>query len=204
MSAREAIRRCHSGEGAPCYVHAASVPPELAGDISTPASNDRDIRSFLWISRADHVTPTHFDSSPNVLAQIVGSKTLVLFAPDQFDNLYVHGCDHRYARHSQVFDLEGVDLERHPRIAQLTGHVAELGPGEALYIPNFWWHCAYSRSFSVSINTWWNDEPFDGFVDIIERWADLRADLFAALPEAMPIRYKAYLSRVLLFADLGR
>jgi hypothetical protein len=38
--------------------------------------------------------------------------------------------------------------------------VADLGPGDALYIPYMWWHHVCSlEAFNVLANYWWNETP---------------------------------------------
>jgi lysine-specific demethylase 8 len=34
-------------------------------------------------------------------------------------------------------------------------HVADLEPGDALYIPAKWWHQVESLDLSASVNSWW-------------------------------------------------
>ena len=52
------------------------------------------------------------------------------------------------------------DLDRHPRFAEAwaAAEVADLEPGDALFIPYMWWHHVQSLDrFSVLVNYWWND-----------------------------------------------
>lgn len=184
------------------YLHAFELPQMLADQVGGHSFDSFFARRFLWLSAAEHVTPIHFDSSDNILAQIVGEKSLLLFDPRYFDEMYLYGCDHRYSRHSQVFDITNIDFKYFPKLENITGFQASLKPGDALFIPNFWWHHAESRSFSASVNTWWNADPLPNFDELITKWLDLRADLFNSLPSSMSPRYKAYFARVLLFSDI--
>jgi hypothetical protein len=68
-----------------------------------------------------------------------------------------------------MVSLKNPDLARFPRFsaALAASQSAELGPGDALYIPYGWWHQVESLSpFNVLVNYWWNDarqagSPFD-------------------------------------------
>ena len=54
--------------------------------------------------------------------------------------------------------LENPDFQRYPRFreALAAARVAELEPGDALFIPYGWWHHVQSlRSFNVLVNYWW-------------------------------------------------
>jgi ribosomal protein L16 Arg81 hydroxylase len=33
--------------------------------------------------------------------------------------------------------------------------VAELGPGDVIYIPRGWWHHVRTLDLSISVNFWW-------------------------------------------------
>jgi hypothetical protein len=62
-----------------------------------------------------------------------------------------------------LVDIDSPDLERFPRFAGArdAARTAELGPGDALYIPSLWWHAVQSLDeLGAMINFWWRDaEP---------------------------------------------
>jgi hypothetical protein len=56
--------------------------------------------------------------------------------------------------------LEQPDLRRYPRFqhALAAAQSAELEPGDAVYIPYFWWHHVQSLDrFNTLVNYWWDD-----------------------------------------------
>lgn len=58
--------------------------------------------NLLFISMEGNVTPCHYDEQQNFFAQIKGYKRCILFAPDQFENLYPHPVHHPHDRQSMV------------------------------------------------------------------------------------------------------
>ena len=49
---------------------------------------------------------------------------------------------------------------RSSRKALRTAEVAELTPGDAVYIPALWWHNVEAlEDFNVLVNYWWRDVP---------------------------------------------
>ena len=58
--------------------------------------------------------------------------------------------------------LDAPDHERFPQFREAWQHaqVAELEPGDALFIPYMWWHHVESLTpFNVLVNYWWDDLP---------------------------------------------
>jgi len=59
-------------------------------------------------------------------------------------------------------DLHNPDFEKYPRFREALAHaqVAELEPGDAIYIPSMWWHHVEGmETFNVLINYWWTAFP---------------------------------------------
>ncbi len=84
-----------------------------------------------------------------------------------------------------LVDFDAPDLERFPDFpeAMAAAQVAELEPGDALYIPYMWWHHVRSLdAFNVLVNYWWNEAadtapaPLDSFLHGLLALRDLPED----------------------------
>lgn len=118
-------------------------------------------RARVWIGNRTHVA-THFDEASNVAVVIGGRRRFTLFPPEQFENLYVGPLHLTIAGPPvSMVDLEAPDLDRYPRFAEAARHgmVADLEPGDAIYIPPIWWHNVRALApVNVMMNYWWEDE----------------------------------------------
>lgn len=59
-------------------------------------------------------------------------------------------------------DFAAPDFERFPRFAQAlqAGEVAELDPGDAIFIPSMWFHHVEGlEPINLLINAWWRQTP---------------------------------------------
>ncbi len=89
-------------------------------------------------------------------------------------NLYIGPMDHTPSgRAISLASLEEPDFERFPRLGEAIAHaqVVEMEPGDALYVPKYWWHHVQSHAaFNVLINYWWGnsantaDNPLAAFM----------------------------------------
>ncbi len=116
----------------------------------------------IWIGNAI-TTATHFDMSHNIACAVAGRRRFTLFPPDQLKNLYLGPFDFTPAGPPvSMVDLARPDLERYPRFPQAlaAAQIADLEPGDAIYIPYCWFHNVESLDpFTVLINYWWNEAP---------------------------------------------
>jgi hypothetical protein len=136
----------------------------------------------IWIGNAVTVT-THFDASDNLACVVGGRRRFTLFPPDQLANLYVGPLEFTPAGPPvSMVSLEEPDFARYPRFheALAAARVAELEPGDALFIPYMWWHHIQSLSpFNVLVNYWWNDAkpwagvPFEALIHAVLAIRDL-------------------------------
>jgi hypothetical protein len=144
--------------------------PEFATQNSL-ALLPANVAPRIWIGNAVTVQ-THFDLNDNIACVVAGRRRFTLFPPDQLPNLYVGPFDFTLSGPPvSMVSIHEPDFARYPKFKEALEHaqVAELGPGDALYIPYFWWHHVESRaSFNVLINYWWNPagrslggSPFD-------------------------------------------
>jgi hypothetical protein len=97
----------------------------------------------------------------NLACVVAGRRRFTLFPPNQIHNLYVGPLDFTLAGQAiSLVDIDGPDLEHFPRFAMArdAAQTAELGPGDALYIPSLWWHAVASlNELGAMINFWWRD-----------------------------------------------
>lgn len=133
----------------------------LAQANSLPLGHRKPLES-IWIG-----TPTciaaHNDVPDNLAVCAVGRRRFTLFPPEQFANLYPGPLENTPAgRPVSMVDLRNPDFEAHPRarVALAEAQVAELDPGDALFIPSLWWHHVEGLApFNVLVNYWWRDVP---------------------------------------------
>ena len=158
-----AAHRARPDPGA-IYVGSTSIDGALPG---LRAANDvdlgaRDALASIWIGNRT-VVATHYDLPDNLAVVAVGERRFTLFPPDQLKNLYVGPLDFNPAGQAiSLVDVRSPDLERYPRYAEALQHaqVAEMGPGDALFIPSMWWHHVEALSgFNVLVNYWWRQSP---------------------------------------------
>ena len=147
------------------YVGAAPVPdclPGLAEENEMPLLAGTGAVPRIWFGNPSQVG-THFDQSDNIACVVAGRRRFTLFPPEQAANLYVGPLDHNMAgQPTSMVSLREPDLDRFPRFAEAfeAARSAELGPGDALYIPALWWHNIEALSaFNMLVNYWWDDAP---------------------------------------------
>lgn len=154
---------------------------ELAGREEKPAISVqgvsiRDILPGLWEENntgffGDSVDPkiwlgnrvtvsAHYDGADNLACVIAGRRRFILFPPDQVGNLYPGPLDFTPAGAPvSMVSLHEPDFERYPRYREAlrNAYMAELSPGDAVFIPMLWWHHVDSLSeVNGLVNYWWN------------------------------------------------
>src|SRR5262249_5284586 len=82
----------------------------------------------------------------------VGTKTFLLFEPNQHPNLYPKFL-HQGMWASPIIP-EAPDFDKYPDFARAEGYECHLRPGDILFVPRFWWHCATATSTCVNVNKW--------------------------------------------------
>ncbi|MEO9078438.1 MAG: cupin-like domain-containing protein [Rhodanobacter sp.] len=123
---------------------------------------DRDPLYSIWIGNRTRV-PAHQDVPDNLACVAAGRRRFTLFPPDQLANLYIGPLDFTPAGQAvSLVDFAAPDLQRFPRFTEALRHaqVAELEPGDALFIPSLWWHHIEALdAFNVLLNYWWRQSP---------------------------------------------
>jgi len=122
----------------------------------------RDALASIWIGNRTRIA-AHYDLPDNLACVAAGRRRFTLFPPDQVANLYIGPLDLTPAGQAiSLVDFHAPDLARFPRFVEAMRHarVAELGPGDALFIPSMWWHHIEAlEPFNVLVNYWWRATP---------------------------------------------
>ncbi|PNF15568.1 Lysine-specific demethylase 8 [Cryptotermes secundus] len=138
--------------------------PELMSDIFEPeycclsddlgegaVTEETDINA--WFGPKGTVSPLHYDPKHNLLAQVVGEKRILLYHPDQSENLYPY--EGSFLNNTAQVDPEEPDYKTFPNYKNIIAWECHLKQGEMLYIPPKWWHHVRSLSTSFSVSFWW-------------------------------------------------
>ncbi|KQS54403.1 hypothetical protein ASG17_12290 [Brevundimonas sp. Leaf363] len=141
---------------------------------------DPAVEARIWIGNRV-IVAAHHDPSDNIACCIAGRRRFTLFPPEQLPNLYVGPFELTPAGATiSMVDFDNPDLERYPRFAQAleAAVVADLEPGDALYIPYQWWHHVRSiEAINMLVNYWWEEgvrsAPRDAFLHAILALRDL-------------------------------
>ena len=129
--------------------------PELARDLpSSPYVDTARCNPNLWFGTEATETPLHYDVANNLFGQLRGRKRFVLIDPEQADLVYPQRGDVKH-RNLSLVSVEQPDFERFPLFARVQSLAGELGPGDLLFFPAFWWHHVRSLEVSLSLNFWW-------------------------------------------------
>jgi hypothetical protein len=112
----------------------------------------------IWLGHVSKVS-AHFDAFDNLACVIAGTRRFTLFPPEAIAGLYVGPIDHTMAGQPVSLAAAADDDETYPRFREIKAHAleAELGAGDAIYIPKLWWHqIEATASFNGLINYWWD------------------------------------------------
>ncbi|CAE7219592.1 hif1an, partial [Symbiodinium sp. CCMP2456] len=116
-------------------------------------------RFYLFAGLGGTLYHCHYDLQPNLHVQLTGRKRFILFPPEDWRHLYPFPVHHDLDRRSMV-DLDAPDCDRFPGWQNAKGYMVELEPGEALYIPPYWWHHVQSLTPETTSMAMWFFEHY--------------------------------------------
>ncbi len=160
----EIARHAASEHPPSIYVGSTTIDAALPG---LRADNDVDLGArnalaSIWIGNRTRVA-AHHDLPDNLACVAAGHRRFTLFPPEQLANLYVGPLDLTPAGQAiSLVDFARPDYRRFPRFAEAlkAARVAELAPGDAIFIPSMWWHHIEALdAFNVLVNYWWRQSP---------------------------------------------
>lgn len=148
------------------YVGSAPVDSYLPGfrkdnDLAFGAQGV-DAPPAIWIGNRT-IASCHYDAPNNIACCVTGRRRFTVFPPDQIFNLYPGPLEPTPGGQAiSLVDFSDPDFERYPRfrIALESALTAELGPGDAIFVPSMWWHHVQGLSrFNILVNYWWSMSP---------------------------------------------
>ena len=135
------------------------------------AENDIDLGDFdplvfIWLGNRSRIA-AHHDLPDNVACCAAGRRRFTLFPPGEIANLYPGPIDFNPAGQTiSMVDFNAPDYDRFPRFRKALeqAQLAELEPGDAVFIPSMWWHHVEGQEdLNVLVNYWWR--PVPAFMD---------------------------------------
>jgi hypothetical protein len=140
----------------------SGLPPSLQEDLAPPPviSPDSIYNSSIWLGLTPTYTPLHRDPNPNLFRQLHGSKIVRILPPRAGESVFtkvqssiggaasprlrgqemMHGPE-KTALHDAIWAGQG-----DPAVGHRTIYEARLGAGDALYLPQGWWHSIKSAA----------------------------------------------------------
>jgi hypothetical protein len=160
----ELARAANNSDSRTLYVGSTAVDTCLPG---FRAENDFDLGArravaSIWIGNRARIA-AHHDLPDNLACVAMGHRRFTLFPPQEIANLYIGPLEFTPAGQPiSLVDFANPDYARFPKFAEALkrARVAELGPGDAIFIPSLWWHHIESLDgFNVLVNYWWRQSP---------------------------------------------
>lgn len=158
------LRHLHDPQPPALYVGSTTVDTFLPG---LRTDNDLDLGErqplfSVWLGNRTRIA-AHQDLPDNLACVAVGRRRFTLFPPQQLANLYIGPLDFNPAGQAiSLVDFAEPDFAKFPKFADALAQaqMAELGPGDALFIPSLWWHHIEALdAFNVLLNYWWRQSP---------------------------------------------
>ncbi|MES1200630.1 MAG: cupin-like domain-containing protein [Pseudomonadota bacterium] len=150
------------GEEPPHSLFVQSVPTRygLPGfEEQNPAPFIGKIEPRVWIGNKI-IVGAHHDPAENIACCVAGRRRFTVFPIEQVSNLYLGPFEQTPAGTTvSLVDFDAPDYERFPRFkaALETALVADLEPGDGVYIPYLWWHHVRSlERMNMLVNYWWD------------------------------------------------
>lgn len=158
--------REHNDDGNPpaLYIGSTTVDTCLPGFRADNDINFGEIEPLasIWMGNRTRIA-AHYDLPDNIACNAVGHRRFTLFPPEELENLYPGPLDFTPAGQTiSLVDFHQPDFEKYPKFksALKSAQVADLEPGDAIFIPSMWWHHVEALdSYNVLINYWWRQSP---------------------------------------------
>ena len=164
MSLAEYVESCTTGFNPNEVLYARDIPlpnslAEDIGDIPVFATSLRPKGVSWFIGRRTYTDAHEHDGADAFLCQVRGRKEVILHPPDVLHQRALYAT--MSLRNWSPVRFFDVDRSRFPLMEQSVPTIALVDAGDALYIPDPWWHAVVSADDEVEITaTIWYPPPW--------------------------------------------
>lgn len=128
----------------------------ILSEFSPKNRTDEEVfKVNFWLTAANTAAGLHYDPAHNMFGQIAGCKRFIIVNSSEWNNALLYPLYHPHDRQSQ---LENMPEDQLP-LSPLPALIADLNPGDTLYIPPLTMHrvATYEckgQTHSASVNAW--------------------------------------------------
>ncbi|CAM9350044.1 unnamed protein product [Ectocarpus sp. 12 AP-2014] len=128
----------------------------IAGEFRTPScvAEEDLLQINLWMGAMETTTNLHYDANHNLLFVLKGSKRVALLPPDMTADVHAMPVFSESANHSGLQPAETAAVVDDDEAARKGAVYANVAEGEAIFIPEGWWHQVFSSRGTVAVNVW--------------------------------------------------
>ena len=143
--------------------------PQLLDDVPFPDYLSKNgklhLGPYMWVALKNHYEFCHFDPDDNFLLMIKGRKQVRLFDLDCIEALYPNPLGSQGKTIQSQVNLDYPDLEKYPNFKKTHCQHTILHPGEALFIPAFYWHQVTALDTGISCNFFYGDAGSNQYLE---------------------------------------
>ncbi|KAF4370190.1 hypothetical protein F8388_007331 [Cannabis sativa] len=181
----DSVDGCLTNDGVAQQIYLAQVPilhvesedkvqlETLREDINTPVFLKEKVLASvnLWMNSAQARSSTHYDPHHNLLCLVSGCKRVLLWPPSASPMLYPMPIFGESSNHS-LLAVENPDLLVYPRAKCLMEYSQKiiLHAGDALFIPEGWFHQVDSDDLTIAVNFWWPSNIMSGMSEHMDAY----------------------------------
>ena len=134
----------------------------------------------LWFGGPSSRCNLHWDAYDNYLAQVYGSKFVIMYAPQ--DTKYLYPFD-GYVRVSRI-DPFNPNLDAYPQYRRAKVMIAKLDPGDLLFFGKGWWHQVRNEELTIGVNCFFGNMAPTCYLKAATRcglrqWTTIMRDFFS-------------------------
>ncbi|KAL7112987.1 hypothetical protein ACP275_04G035400 [Erythranthe tilingii] len=145
----------------------------LREDIETPGFLEGKVLASinLWMNSSRTRSSTHYDPHHNLLCIISGHKQVVLWPPSACSFLYPLPLYGEASNHSAI-PLDNINFSLYPRAKSMDEYSQKvtLHAGDALFIPEGWFHQVDSGDITIAVNFWWQSDMISSMLEHMDAY----------------------------------